>query len=184
MVLLYTILYNIQFSTCSIILLLLLYCTYHLTAMSLLYSCLSSIKLLNKGQSGINKKKMKDVKVFISVCIVWFWLSRRTVEYRYQIYNQTHHCNVYSPQLMLITRQYEESPKDTYYLRNILPMKKNKLNWHGCVSVWRKRESSFISIVIIYWNMRKNSVSLRETLPRLGSKVIGAVRMSARGQRS
>lgn len=30
------------------------------------------------------------------------------------------------------------------------------------VSVRRKRESGVISIIIIYWNMRKNSISLRE----------------------
>lgn len=37
------------------------------------------------------------------------------------------------------------------------------------ISVRRKRKSGVISIIIIYWNMRKNSISLRETLPGSGT---------------
>lgn len=41
------------------------------------------------------------------------------------------------------------------------------------ISARRKRESGVISIIIIYWNMKKNSISLRETLPRTGAVTVG-----------
>lgn len=37
--------------------------------------------------------------------------------------------------------------------------KNQQMTWK-CVSVWTKPESGVISIIIIYWNMRKNSTSL------------------------